>query len=108
MMKPPLLADALPDAAAEVRELAERSGDEGLPEQVPTLRIFDRCRCGEEWCATFYTAPRPFKGWGPKHTTRNLDANAGMIAIDLVDGKIVCVEVLNREDIRGRLLEVIP
>jgi hypothetical protein len=108
MTAPPLLADVLPEVAAEVQELAERTGDPGLPEQVSTLRIFDRCRCGEETCATFYTAPRPSNGWGPRHTNVDLDANAGMMVLDLVDGSIVCVEVLNREDIRGRLLQVVP
>ena len=108
MNAPQLLAEALPEFAAEVQKLADRSGDEGLPEQVPTLRIFDRCRCGEDFCATFYTAPPPAQGWGPRHTNVDLDANAGMMVLDLVDGKIVCIEVLNRDDVRGRLLEVLP
>jgi hypothetical protein len=108
MNAPPLLADEFPDFAEEVRELAERSGDPGLPEQVMALRIFDRCRCGEPFCATFYTAPRPGKGRGTIHTSVDLDSKAGTIVLDLVDGKIVSVEVLNRDDIRGRLLGIVP
>jgi hypothetical protein len=31
-----------------------------------------------------------------------------VMVLDLVDGKIVCVEVLNRDDIRQRLDHVVP
>jgi hypothetical protein len=31
-----------------------------------------------------------------------------MIVIDVVDGEIACIEVLDRDDIRKKLLEVLP
>ncbi len=108
MESAPLLIEMMPELATEVRELAERSGDPGLAEQVATLRIFDRCRCGDSFCATIYTQPKPAGSWGPHHKCLPLDANAGMIVLDLVAGRIACVEVLHRDEIRARLLEVMP
>src|SRR3989442_916253 len=98
----------MPELASEVRELAERSGDPGLAEQVSSLRIVDRCRCGDQFCATVYTEQPPHEGWGPRHRNVDLDAEAGCMILDLVDGRIVSVEILNRDDIRSRLLQVVP
>jgi len=60
-----LLTDTLPAFAAELRQLLIEKGELELAEQVSGLMIFDRCRCGDDFCATFYTQPKPNGGNGP-------------------------------------------
>jgi len=83
--------------------------EEVLAAQVPALRIFDRCRCLDDYCATFYTQPKPEHGWGPGHRTVVLAAAKGELVIDVVDGVIAAVEVFHRDDIsRQSLLAEFP
>jgi hypothetical protein len=44
------------------------------------------------------------------HSSGNLELEPaqGMLILDIVDGVIVHVEILNRNDIRGKLLEALP
>lgn len=58
--------------------------------------------------ASFYTAPRPEGGYGHGHECLVLDPEEGWVVVDLVDGEIRCVEVLNRPDVRARLEAVLP
>ncbi len=106
--KIPLLREALPDFSIELKQLLVRAGRRGLAEQIEELSVFDRCRCGDSFCGTFYTAPKPNGSYGPKHENVNLDAEKGMIILDVVDGDIQCVEVLYRDEIRSRLQDLLP
>jgi len=103
-----LLADALPAFSAELRQLLEEHGEHELASQVPTLAILDRCRCGDDICATFYTQPKPKGGFGPGHRNVRLMPEEGMLILDIVGGEIMCVEVLDRNDVRQKLDEVLP
>ena len=87
----PKLAKVLPAFAAEVQEGLH--ADPELSGQVAKLEIFGRCECGDSFCATFYTARRPGGAYGPGH--RNV----------VVDGRLACVEVLHRGDVRRELAE---
>lgn len=82
--------------------------EQDLVEQIPRLRLVDRCRCGDDFCATLYTAPKPKKAYGPNHETLPLDASSGQLILDLVDRKIVCIEILFRDDFRNRVLQLFP
>jgi hypothetical protein len=105
----PLLTDTLPEFAAELRQLLVEKGEPELAAQVPTLAIHDRCRCGDDICATFYTRPKPNGAYGPGHRNVALVPNEGFYFIlDVVDGEIACVEVLDREDVRHKLEEILP
>jgi hypothetical protein len=104
----PRLVDALPDVARELQELLLAGSEGALAQSVPELRVVDRCRCGDDFCATFYTAPKPLGAYGPSHRNTSLDHDEGMIILDIVQDRIVCVEVLNRADLRRRLLELLP
>jgi hypothetical protein len=108
MMAEPLLQEALPEFADELRALLEKDGLIQLAEQVASLRIVDRCRCGEESCASFFTVPKPEGAWGAGHENIVLDADEGMLVLDAVGGKIVHVEILDRDEIRKKLLRQIP
>jgi hypothetical protein len=63
----PLLTDTLPAFATELHRLLIEQDEPELAAQVPGLMIFDRCRCGDDFCATFYTQPKPKDGFGPGH-----------------------------------------
>jgi len=75
---------------------------------VVQLTIVDRCRCGDDFCSSFYTLPKPEGHYGPSHRCLDLDAAEGMLLVDVVAGKIAHVEVLNRSDIRHDLLAAMP
>jgi hypothetical protein len=76
-----------------------------LAVQVPILKIVEGCGCGDDFCASFYTQPKPNGAYGPGHDTLLLDTEApGMLILDVVDGVISFVEVLYRPDVRQKLV----
>jgi hypothetical protein len=94
----PLLAETMSSLAQELEELLTEAGCPDLAGQVTELRIVDRCRCGEDFCATMYARPRPVGAWRPEHFTIPLEPSEGMLIIDVVDAKIACIEVLCRDE----------
>lgn len=103
-----LLKDVLPELADELALLLEEAGEYHLAPQVPGLRIVDRCRCGDDFCATFYTQPKPLGSFGAGHRNVVLEPERGMIILDVVSGAIACVEVLYRDHIGQRLTAALP
>lgn len=103
-----LLTEILPQFARELEELLQRQGKFDLAAQVSTLTVIDRCRCGDDFCSSFYTQPKPQPSYGPGLDSFDLDAETGMVVLDVVAGVIVHVEVLNRDDIRKPLLAAFP
>jgi len=106
--KSTLLSAALPQVAVELTELLTATGRHELAAQVPFLSIVDRCRCGDDFCATIYTQPKPNGSWGPKLECIDLDAERGAIILDVVDGRIATIEILNRDELREKLLMIMP
>ena len=104
----PRLVEVLPELAVELTTLLEASNQHELAGQVPGLVIFDRCRCGDSFCASFYTQPKPNGAYVGDHGTIDLDATEGMILVDVVDTQIAHVEVLYRDEIRETLRSRIP
>jgi len=103
------LAETLPAFSAELRQLLIDKAEPELATQVSTLNILDRCRCGDDvCCATFYTQPKPEGSFGPGHRNVVLAPDEGMVILDVVDDQIACVEVLDREDVREKLVSVLP
>ncbi len=107
-MKMGLVVDLLPAFAAELSGLLSASEEPELADQMPGLELVDRCRCGDSFCATFYTQPPPVGAYGPSHYNVVLDPTEGMIILDIVEQRIACVEVLYREDIRTALASLLP
>jgi hypothetical protein len=103
-----LLTKVLPKLAVELEQLLREQGELDLAAQVPTLAIVDRCRCGDDFCASFYTHPKSEGAYGPDLRTLDLDAARGMVILDVVSGLIVHVEVLNRDDVRRPLITSLP
>jgi hypothetical protein len=103
-----LLSDVLPLLSQELQQLLTDAAETNLASQVPGLRILDRCRCGDYFCASFYTQPKPKGAYGPGHRNVALEPAKGMLILDVVDGVIAQVEVLHRDDIREKLLAILP
>ena len=104
---PILVSEVLPDLADELQRLLSPESED-LAAQVPHLRIVDRCRCGDDFCATFYTEPAPHGWYGPGHENVTLDIDRSVLILDVVDRRIMCVEVLDRPEVRRILDRVFP
>jgi hypothetical protein len=102
-----MLKEVLPGLADELTRLLVASGQKSLADQVQGLSIVDRCRCGDDFCASFYTLPKPDGGYGAGHGCFDLDAQEGMILLDVVNGCIAHVKVLNRDEVRRDLIEAL-
>lgn|SRR5262249_39659611 len=107
-MSTPLLTDVIPELAQELETLLAKEGEPTLAAQVRQLHIVDRCRCGDSFCGTFYTVPRPNGVWGAGHRNISLDCQTGMLILDVVDDRVTAVEVLDRDEIRQRIHEILP
>jgi hypothetical protein len=103
-----LLVDIFPELSVELVDLLRVSGEHTLAEQIPRLHVLDRCRCGDDFCATFYTQPQPTGTYGPGLRTVALKPSAGYLIVDVLDGSVATVEVLYRDEIRRKLLTKFP
>ena len=75
-----LLVNAIPDFAAEPAQSLHDQGRADLAAQVETLRLVDRCRCGDDFCSTFYIAAKPVGAFGPGHSSLEVEFQEGMIS----------------------------
>jgi hypothetical protein len=103
-----LLQDAVPELAAELQRLLSETGEHGAAAQIADLAIISRCRCGDAFCASFHTAPPPDGVHGPDHRTIRLAPGRGYLNVDVVGTDIVYVEVLYRDDLKGKILAAVP
>jgi hypothetical protein len=102
------LIEELPELGEELIQLLKARGDDDLVSQISELLIVDRCRCEDDFCSSIYTAPPPKGAYGPGHEKILLDAEKGMIVLDLVKRKIMFIEVLWRDDIHNIVLSILP
>lgn len=102
------VADLFPMFLTELTALLVREGRSDLADQLARLPVLDRCRCGEENCAHFYTAPKPNGSYGAGHESLMLPAERGLVVLDLVGGSVVAVEVLDRPDVKTPLDRYLP
>lgn len=99
----PLMVDVVPELAAEIERGLRASGDVELADQVAGLRMTKSCGCGDDFCASFYTAPIPE---GPSARKRVGLPLPNHLIIHIVEGEIIEVEVLFRDDLRSKIREV--
>jgi len=102
------LVTTLPTLALELTTLLVEAADPHLAPQIQGLGIVERCPCGDAFCSTFYTQPKPVGSYGPDHRNVTLTPSSGYIILDVVEGQIMCVEVLYRDEIRQALIAAIP
>ena len=104
----PLLRELLPSLAQELWDLLMTHGEPELADQVLDSRIVDRCRCGDDFCATFYVQPKPKGAYGPNHRNISLESTQGMLVLDVVADRNAAIEVLYREEVRKILQVALP
>ena len=99
------LVDVAPELIGELRTLLLAEGYTALAAQTAELRLYDRCRCGDDFCGSFDTSLRPWPTRGPDDFTLPL---SGELIIDVIEAKIVQVEVISRDDIRTKVHKALP
>jgi hypothetical protein len=97
------VTDVLPRFSVELIEALVDQGGAHLAKQVPGLQVVARCDCGDDFCSSFYVAPRPDGSWGPGHRNVVVEDAKGMVVLDVVDDVITYVEVLDRPDVASLL-----
>jgi len=117
-----------PEAIDRLKDLLTKAGELELVATIDGLQVFDRCRCGADYCATVYTRPQPSGGYGPTHRnivfsnpdTVDLDSGTTvgemsaypttryMTILDVVDDQIACIEILDDHESRRRLVAALP
>jgi len=99
----PLVREVFPDLTDELIALLEDDGERELAICAWDLRLVDTCGCGDDFCQSFRTAPHPpGQPYGPGHRCVPLSPAQGMLCLDVVDGRIVYVEVLHRPPLQRR------
>ena len=53
-----LLRQIWPEVIERLRMLLTETAEGSLASTISDLQVFDRCRCGQDDCATVYTKPR--------------------------------------------------
>ncbi len=91
----------------ELEAMIEAVGRADLLEHLRGAPITSRCNCGDADCAHFYTSPVPTRR---DHTHENimLPSQSGLIVLDVRQGKVVAVEVLDRPDVKRVLDSYLP
>ncbi len=103
-----LLSDLFPGLSTELQELLSKQGEPSLARRVPGLTVVDRCRCGDDFCGTFYTLPKPRGAYPSGHRNVSLEPDRGMLILDVREEMIAAVEVLYRDEIRQKLVAEFP
>lgn len=94
------VVDLWPGLAGQLRIALIAGGEGALVTQVEALVVVELCGCGDSFCQSFYTAPRPRGAYGAGHRNVLLDPPwPGMLILDLVNDQIVYVEVLYRDSL---------
>ncbi|GAA1677222.1 hypothetical protein GCM10009830_25170 [Glycomyces endophyticus] len=99
----PLLREVYPDLVEELVRLLEGEGERYLSITVRDLRIVAECGCRDDYCQSVRTAPHPAgQPYGPGHRNVLLDPDEGMLVLDVLDERIVYVEILFRPPMARR------
>ncbi|WP_344634222.1 hypothetical protein [Kitasatospora cystarginea] len=97
----PLVRDVFPDLAAELSALLEAEGEAVLAVSARDLRLVGECGCGDDFCQSIRTAEHPRgQPYGAGHRCVPLLPSKGMLILDVVDDRIMFIEVLDRPPMR--------
>jgi hypothetical protein len=102
------LREVLPGLANELEVLLRDDDEAELASQIASLKVVDRCRCDSASCATIYNVPKPQGAWGPTHRNVVLAVSEGMTVVDVLDERIVCIEILDRQELTEQVLNLFP
>jgi hypothetical protein len=105
--KKTLLKELFSELVEEIRTLLQAGDRTDLISSLESAIIVDKCRCGDDFCSSIYTAARPTGSWGADHETVPLEPQKGLINLDTVAGRIVYIEVIDRPNFRNVLNKMI-
>ena len=101
------LRQALPDVYQELEQGLQKAGRVELAASLESLELVDRCRCGDGFCATFFTQPKD--SWPPPAELEHIVVEAPkLFCVTVASGKVAKAEYLWRPSLRQRLLELKP
>ncbi|WP_043907357.1 hypothetical protein [Kitasatospora griseola] len=101
----PLLRDVFPELVDEPAALPTAEGEPELSAGASELLLFAQCDCGDDFCRSLRTAPHsPGRPFGPGHRCLPLPATSGTVVLDVVDDRIVYVELIDRPPLRDARL----
>lgn len=93
-----LVKERWPRFSDELAAALIAAGEHALAAHVAVLAVVELCACGDDFCQSFATAMPPEGAYGDGHANLELEAPwPGYLILDLVDDRIVFVEVLYRE-----------
>ncbi|MEV5842188.1 hypothetical protein AB0M32_09435 [Streptomyces sp. NPDC051985] len=93
----PLVRNVFPDLITELTALLADEGERELAICAWDLRLVDECGCGDDFCQSIQTADHPpGQPYGPGHRCVPLSPSKGMLVLDIVDGRIMYIEILDR------------
>ncbi|WP_329118896.1 hypothetical protein [Streptomyces sp. NBC_01465] len=93
----PLVRDVYPDLIAELVVALEEEGERDLSIVVRDVRLVGECGCGDDFCQSIRTSDHPQgQPYGPGHRCVPLLPSNGMLILDVVDGRIMYIEILDR------------
>jgi hypothetical protein len=100
------LADVMPNLANELKDALFDMGEYKLARSIDKLPVVERCRCGNDDCGTFYTMEK--EKWKDKHLRHLVPGCDDIYEVDVYDGTIVCIEILDRDDVSETLRKLLP
>ncbi|MFE0462247.1 hypothetical protein ACFW1A_23645 [Kitasatospora sp. NPDC058965] len=99
----PLVRDVFPDLVSELTALLVDEGEHDLAICVQDVRLVGECDCGDGFCQSIRTADHPRgQPYGAGHRCVPLSPSEGMLILDVVDSRIMYIEVLDRLPMRRR------
>ncbi|MFG2296991.1 hypothetical protein [Streptomyces sp. NPDC048603] len=99
--EPPLIRELFPELTTELVALLEEEGERDLAVAAHDLRLVAPCGCGDGFCQSVYTHPHPpGTPFGPGHRMVALLPRRGYLNLDVVHGRIVYVEIIERPPLR--------
>jgi len=101
--EPPLVRAVHPELIEELAALLEAEGERELAICVWDVRLVGACGCGDDFCQSIRTAEHPQgQPYGPGHRCVPLLPSSGDLILDVVNGRIVYIEILGRPPLPRR------
>ncbi|MEU8985126.1 hypothetical protein AB0C98_01305 [Streptomyces sp. NPDC048558] len=100
----PLVREVFPELVDELVQLLEEEGERELAICVWDVRVIGECGCGDDFCQSIRTSDHPGgQPYGPGHRCVPLLPSSGDLILDVVNGRIMYIEMLGRPPLRRRV-----
>jgi hypothetical protein len=96
-----------PDFLRELETMVRAVGRVDLVAQLQELPVLSRCTCGDSNRAHFYTWSKR-TSLGGQHEDILLPSRSGLVVLDVLHGRVMAVEILDRPDVKRVLDAHLP